>query len=447
VLCAAAVLFAVAFGAGACASLRFGRAAAAPPARNVILLIGDGLGAAALTMARNYHLGAAGRMHIDELPATGSCTTYAVTEEDPRRPDYVADSAASATALATGRKTSNRRVATEVGTDAPLPTVLELAQRAGFRTGLVSTSTLADATPAAFASHIDYRWCHGPASMSACPKSSSMFGGPGSIVEQLVETRPDVLFGGGRALFAQPIPAGPHAGRTVAQAAVARGYRVIETAADIATLAPGAPALGLFAEDNFTPIWLPSLASFPAGPAERCRPAERPADQPTLVQMLEAALRLLSPGDSEGPGFFLMAEAAMIDKRAHSADACGQIGETVELDRAVAVARSFAEKNPGTLLIVVGDHDHTPQIVDPKYAAYVPGMTTTLATADGAPMTIAYATSYFGMSQQHTGTQLPVFAFGPDADEVIGLIDQTDIFRIMLQRLGLDDAAAGRGAK
>lgn len=412
---------------------------AAPPAlRNVVLLVGDGLGVSALTMARNYHAGAAGRLAIDRLPVSGMCTTWAVDEEDPSRPDYVTDSSSSATAIATGRKTSNRRLSTAPSSGEPLETILEQAQRAGFRTGIVSTAHVADATPAAFAAHINFRWCFDPHSMTACPEFATTFGGPGSIVEQMVAKRPDVLFGGGARSFAQHVPAGPHAGATVLDAARAGGFRVVEGAAELAGLQPGAPVLGLFADDNFVPVWSGEKASFPPGPAGRCRPAAVPAAQPSLVAMLETALRLL--GDGAGPGFFLMAEAAMIDRQAHAADACGQIGETIEFDRAVAAARAFAERHPGTLLIVVGDHDHTPQIVDTKYAAVGPGITVTLETDEGAPMTVSWATSFFHLKQQHTGAQLPVYALGPGAEALDGLVDHTDVYRVMARHLGVSAA-------
>ncbi len=414
------------------------------PTPNVILLIADGLGAPGLTMARNYHVGANGRLAIDRLPVHGWCTTHAVREDDPARPDYVTDSAASATAIATGRKTSNRRLATEPQTDAAIPTILEQARDAGLRTGLVSTASLADATPAAFAAHVNYRWCYDPAMMAGCPTFTKMSGGLGSIVEQLVDARPDVLLGGGMGSFRQRIAAGPDAGRRVVEAARAAGYRVVDSADELGGLEPGAPVLGLFADGNLAPAWKPSLASFPPGEAERCEPGNRPPRQPSFTAMLEAALRHLEPAAADrAPGFFLMAEAAMIDKQAHVADACGQIGDTVEFDEGVALARAFAERHPGTLLIVVGDHDHTPQIVDPAYAEYSPGITTTLTTFDGSPMTIAYATSFFGLRQQHTGSQLPLVAMGPGAERLGGLVDHADLYHLMREHLGLARPAAG----
>jgi len=120
-------------------------------ARNIILFIGDGMGDSEITLARNYALGAAGRLALDTLPLTGAYTTYSVEENDPPLPNYVPDSAATGTAWATGSKTSNGRISTTAGTDRDLPTILEIAQQRGMRTGNITTAELTDATPAVLA--------------------------------------------------------------------------------------------------------------------------------------------------------------------------------------------------------------------------------------------------------------------------------------------------------
>src|ERR1051325_5683282 len=76
-------------------------------ARNVIMLLGDGMGDSEITIARNYQVGANGRLAMDSLPLTGEYTTYAVQKADPTKPDYVTDSAASGTGWSTGHKTYN----------------------------------------------------------------------------------------------------------------------------------------------------------------------------------------------------------------------------------------------------------------------------------------------------------------------------------------------------
>jgi alkaline phosphatase len=129
------------------------------------------MGDSEITIARNYHLGAAGRLNMDKLPLTGAYTTYALQESNPSLPDYVTDSAASGTGWSTGHKTSNGRISTVSGTKtvSPYKTILEIAKAAGYRTGDVSTAELTDATPAVLASHIDLRGCPGAGRYGSLP--------------------------------------------------------------------------------------------------------------------------------------------------------------------------------------------------------------------------------------------------------------------------------------
>jgi alkaline phosphatase len=177
-------------------------------AKNIILFIGDGMGDSEITAARNYHVGAGGRLALDTLPFTGTVTTFALQEGDPSKPDYVTDSAAGGTAWATGKKTSNGRISTSAKTDQPLKTILELAKELGYRTGNVSTAELTDATPAVLGAHVNSRRCQGPADMKDCDKYRKGAGGPGSIAEQLVDHKIDVLLGGGKQRFDQVIDGG-----------------------------------------------------------------------------------------------------------------------------------------------------------------------------------------------------------------------------------------------
>lgn len=126
-------------------------------------------------------------------------------------------------------------------------------------------------------------------------------------------------------------------------------------------------------------------------------------------------------------GFFLQVESASIDKRAHGRDACGQIGETAQLDDAVKVALDFAKKKGDTLVIVTADHAHAGQIVGGASA----GNDVRLRTADDRDMIIAYATRDGDGSERHTGATAPVAGYGPGAANISGLVDQTDLFFIM----------------
>ncbi len=166
----------------------------------------------------------------------------------------------------------------------------------------------------------------------------------------------------------------------------------------------------------------------------RARTPDRPATQPSLADMTSKAISLLDSKQSKG--FFLQVEGASIDKQDHAANACGQIGEAIDLDEAVQAALKFAKKDGHTTVIVTADHAHTSQIVEA--GSVTPGLTANLLTTEGSPLTLNYATAAAGGSQQHTGTQLRVAGYGPQAANVVGLTDQTDLFFTISRALKLD---------
>ncbi|MEO7273775.1 MAG: alkaline phosphatase [Vicinamibacterales bacterium] len=419
-------------------------------AKNVILLIGDGMGDSEITIARNYQQGANGRLRMDSLPLTGAYTTYALQESDPSLVDYVTDSAASGTGWATGYKTSNGRVSTFAGTGSAvteMPTILELAQRAGLRTGNVSTAEITDATPAVLDAHVNDRGCQGPANMANCGPFKKDNGGPGSIAEQTVDHHVNVVLGGGLARFQQTITGGRHKGKTVVQSAQLQGYEVVYDAGNL-DAARGDRVLGLFNLGNMSLEWTGLQATtfpgsgWPGG--QSCAENQRPANEPSLAQMTSKALELLTEQNRNGRdkgGFFLQVEGASIDKQDHVESPCQQIGETIAFDRAIRVALSFAETHPDTLIVVTADHAHTSQIVP------VPGneplgrpgtLSTLLTKGDHSLMTINYATRPHGQSQDHTGAQVRIAAQGPQAANVVGVTNQTDLFHTMARALGLE---------
>ncbi|CAI1734808.1 alkaline phosphatase [Serratia marcescens] len=406
--------------------------------KNVILLIGDGMGDSEITAARNYAEGAGGYFKgIDALPLTGQYTHYSLDKKT-HKPDYVTDSAASATAWATGVKTYNGALGVDVnGKDQP--TLLEIAKAAGKATGNVSTAELQDATPAALVSHVTSRKCYGPEETSEkCAANALENGGRGSITEQLLKTRADVTLGGGAKSFNQLAKSGEWQGKSLKDQAAAQGYQWVSNADELqaVTLAnQQKPLLGLFADGNMPVRWLGPKASYHGNldkPAVTCEnnPA-RTAATPTLAAMTDKAIALLKDNPN---GFFLQVEGASIDKQEHAANPCGQIGETVDLDEAVQKALAFARADGNTLVIVTADHAHSSQIVAAD--AKAPGLTQILTTKDGAPMTLSYGNSE-EESQGHTGTQLRVAAYGPHAANVVGLTDQTDLFFTMRDAMGI----------
>lgn len=407
--------------------------------RNVILLIGDGMGDSEITIARNYAEGAGGYFKgIDALPMTGHYTHYSL-ERESGKPNYVTDSAASATAWASGVKSYNGAIGVDIA-GKPHQTLLQRAKASGLATGNVSTAAIQDATPAAQMAHVSLRGCFGPVVTSkTCPENALENGGAGSITEQMLGTRADVVLGGGAASFAEKAAAGKWKGRTLQEQAQARGYRIVRSAAELETVSRAddrQPLLGLFAEGNMPVRWMGPRASHHGNidqPPITCEAnPERTAAIPTLAAMTRKAITLLN---SNPKGFFLQVEGASIDKQNHAANPCGQIGETVDLDEAVQAALTFAEADGHTLVIVTADHAHTSQIV--RNGTKVPGLTAALRTKDDAVMTISYGTAEEG-SQGHTGTQLRIAAYGPRAINVSGLLDQTDLHYIIRDALKLD---------
>lgn len=405
--------------------------------KNVILFIGDGTSESEITAARNYAEGASGYFKgLDVLPFTGSYTTYALDKND-QSIDYVTDSAASATAWAIGVKTYNNALGIDVY-GKPFDSILAIAKKAGFATGNVTTTELQDATPAALVAHVSLRSCYGPVAVSKnCPKDALENGGLGSITEQLLQTRADVTLGGGANTFKEVVKAGIYKDKTLLEQAKALNYQVIEDADGLAKITEAnqnKPVLGLFAGTNLEVSWSGPLAVSDGNkkPAEKCIPnANRPANTPSLKDMTAKAIELLNVNPK---GFFLQVESGSIDKQNHAANPCGQIGETVALDDAIQVALNYAKTHPQTLIIVTGDHAHTSQII--SNGANSPGRTASLITKDNAVMTMNYGTST-GNSQEHTGAQVRTAAYGPRAGNISGLLDQTDLFFIMRDALGI----------
>jgi alkaline phosphatase/streptomycin-6-phosphatase len=407
-------------------------------AKNVILLIGDGMGDSEITLARDYTVGANGRLNMDKFPLTGVYTTYAVHADGTS--DYVTDSAASGTGWATGTKTVNGRISKTPGTDKAVPTILELAQKSGYATGNVTTAELTDATPAVLDSHATDRSCQGPADMAKCPTDTIATGGPGSIAEQSVNHKVDVLFGGGKQRFDQKVTDGRYKGLKVTEQAQKLGYQVVTDSSGLKSVKSGKPVLGLFSSGNVPVEWTGKAAAVGGTDPQRCVTSNpnRPSTTPSLADTATKAIQLLEAKQKakhSSKGFFLQIEGASIDKQDHAADPCGQIGETAAFDRAVKVARAYAAKHPDTLVVTTADHGHTSQIV--PLEATPPGLSSTLVTNEGQQLKVNYSTNTPGQSQEHTGTEVRIAAQGPQAYRVLGVTNQTDLFTTIREALRL----------
>ena len=271
-------------------------ALAAPPPKNVILLVGDGMGPAHVTLLRQLR-GATPRMAT--MPVMGMMTTSCADH-------FVTDSAAAATALASGVKAIKRSLGRDAS-GAPQKTVLDLAEQAGKSTGLVTTAKFFDATPAAFASEAADRYQYA------------------LVIPQMFKRGAEVLAGTGATWFANnsitPLT-------TVASSA---GYRLITTRAELDSVT-GPRLIAVFPEQ-------PRDVDFPDAPL------------PVLARW---ALDKLS---ADPDGFFLLIEHEGVDSTSHDNDTPGVERSLISLDDAVGVALDFAAKNPGTLVVATADHE------------------------------------------------------------------------------------------
>ena len=429
-------------------------------AGNVILIIGDGMDDSQITIARNYLVGSRSKLLVDKLPLRSAVQVLTVDEDNPQQPLYVADSANSATSIATGAITSPGRIGTTAASDKDVINLVELVKQHSIKVGLVTTASITDATPASFYAHVNDRGCENPSAMVDFEKYAGLIvdcsqdlkanGGLGSISEQLIISGVDVALGGGMNHFT------PNAeGSTLSVLALAKeaGYTVIENADQLAGN-HGGKLLGLFSpstmpvrwygEDgrtaekpktSFMNLFHPMLGSVTYPEPMICEDNPDYAGMPSLASMSEVALAELT-NDAQTP-FFLMIESASIDKQAHERKACGSIGELQQLDEALAVALKFADTNPDTLILVTADHGHAAQILSERtiydvldLPIHSPGQVARITTPEGAVMTVNYATNNF-VSEEHTGVNVPLLSNSVGVGKIPGMITQPEIFNII----------------
>lgn len=433
-----------------------GAGSPAPP--KVVLIIGDGMDDQQITIARNYLAGYDGRLTLDELPYRGAVQVQTIDERTPSQPVYVADSANSATAMAAGVVTSTGRIATTAGADEDVTTIVELAQAAGFGTGIVSTASLTDATPASFVAHINRRLCQGPADMvtenermpafsADCSQDLKANGGRGSIAEQIAASPLDIALGGGAGYFGQ-IAEG-ETDKTVRDLARENGFELIDDESDLSGIERGVKVLGLFSRGTMPVAWRGTADAQAerigreAGAVElpepfTCEPNPGFAGMPTLAAMTRAALDHLD----DGRAFFLMIESASIDKQSHMRRPCGQIGELGQLDESLGLVLDYARVHPETLVLVTADHGQAAKLI-PERSVFAalnfasPGYFARLRTPEGGLMGINYATNDSPMQEDHSGVQVPLLASGRGVRDLPATLRQVDIFGIAARHLGL----------
>ena len=457
---------------------------------NVIYLLGDGMGRTHVSAARERYYGADGKLVMETLPNVGQNRTYSVEAnsgqpgESDFVPNYVTDSASAATAWASGVKTYNAALGVDAKGNVK-PTVMELAKKAGYRTGNVSTAEITDATPAGQMSHVLLRGCQGPNYSAAACQYPTVTGGtelPTSdvrvtpVADQIARNGvADVIMGGGLSRF----------DATDEQSLKAQGYTVlgspaaqrVATEQDLNRLKASKKGNKVFALYNKGNLTIER--------SKRLNPASAEAKEPNLAEMTRKSIELLDTNKGK-KGFYLQVEGALIDKRSHANDAAQTLGEIKAFDDAVKVALDFAKRDGNTLVIVTADHEcagfniiekgtftnaeaaNPPVNVDagnpannsnpsrPAGNTKDSSRSTGIVNGQGAndphnfaPATFRTADDPRGvkdgtpeaslwltyLSGNHTGADVPIYAYGWGSEQLQGTVENTDLFRIVTRAL------------
>jgi len=365
-------------------------------AKNIIFMVPDGMGLAVVTATRIALGGVDGPpLAFENLPQIGYQRTSSANST-------ITDSAAAAAAWACGEKYNNDVICSRADGSHPA-NVLELMQRRGKATGLVATSTITHATPAAFGAHVKTRKCES------------------EIARQyIVETKVDVLLGDGLNKFDAETPDAcqtvANGTAFVAEQAVPRGYAVVSNAAGLeaAVAAHSSKLLGLFkdpvdgyASDGMTPEYLRSPAN----------------TEPHLTEMATAALATLA---RDHDGFFLMVEGSQIDWAGHANNITYQLGEMEAFNDATKAVIDWVNASPArraqTLVVVVADHETGGFAINGPYGSLTPP----------EPITPGWTTD------DHTGSDTMIWSQGPGSERLGRALDNTDLYAVMVEaaRLG-----------
>jgi len=300
-----------------------------PTVKNVILLIGDGMGPAHVELT-GLCLGGS-ELAMEEMDETGPSymTTYSLDPDD-QTTHKITDSAAAGTAIATGYKTYNHAISVDFD-GKWLETVLERAEEEGKATGVITDVFIEDATPAVFTSHVEDREMYE------------------EIALQMANADVEVLMGAGRGYFL-PKGKGSHGGqrkdgRNLIDEMENMGYIYVDSAKELedaeVNLNEGDKLVGFF-------------GGLSAMAYDLDRQHDKTIKEPTLAEMTEKAIEVLSQDED---GFFLMVEGGILDWCSHNRDVAALVTETEAFDEAVEVAWDFAEWDEETLVVVTADHE------------------------------------------------------------------------------------------
>ena len=397
-------------------------AAGSALANSVIFFLGDGMGEAHRSAGTLFEVGPSGTLAMDDLPVVGLVGTNSVTPDE-----LVTDSAAAATAYATGVKTVNGAVGVDADGNT-VPNLIELAKAAGKSVGLVTTSQVTDASPACFAAHVLDRDLQS------------------EIARQYIEdAEVDVILGGGEDRWLPEGSAGAYPdnpdedpeeqsssdqGDLIARAQEL-GYTYVSDA-DGLDGATGPKLLGLFANEEM-------FQQRPEGEGDIYDPVV------TLDTMTAKAIEILSQNPN---GFFLFVEEEATDEFSHSNNSTYMLKGVSELNRAVQLGLDYATQAGDTLVLVTADHECGGLTVEGVDDSDESGDTEgdLAVSAEDGPFDVANSDYQFTLdwtTTGHTGVRVPLTATGPGSELLAGYYENTDVFVALVTVLGLDLPVGG----
>ena len=357
-------------------------------AKNIILLIADGMSLSQVTSYRLLKGGPDARLSMDKFPISGIVLTHSADA-------IVTDSASSATAFSTGQKTNNGALGLDQNKEV-LENLTEKIHDYGFVSSLISTSEITHATPAAFASHVDLRW-----------KTDE-------ISKQMMDSNVMTILGGGRHFFITEEMGGKREDGLNLMEQIRSSHTILtkkEELTDFDTSNKG-KVVGLFADEHLRDIERP----------------ENHSSEPTTSEMLDFAInRSLNFNQNGCRGFFIMVEGSQVDWAGHANNVDYLVQEMKDFDDAVSMAYKFAKENKDTLVVVTADHETGGLLIEPE--------TPTNYTSPEVKFSFNTGIGY----GSHTGVPVPVYAYGPGSQNFTGTLDNTDIYYAMVEALDLEN--------
>tara|TARA_B100000965_G_scaffold196415_1_gene164037 strand:- start:304 stop:1611 length:1308 start_codon:yes stop_codon:yes gene_type:complete len=355
-------------------------------ASNIILLIGDGMSISQISSYRLLKGGPNERISVDKFPVSGIVLTHSENA-------IVTDSASSATAYSTGVKTNNGALGLDKDMNV-LENLTETIHKYGFVSSLISTSEITHATPAAFASHVDLRW-----------KTDE-------ISKQMKESDVMTILGGGRHFFLPEEMGGKRDDGVDLLSEVKKSHTLLTNINELTNFdfSDNGKVMGLFADEHLRDIEKPENHSL----------------EPTSSEMLDFAIkRSLNFQDQGCNGFFIMVEGSQVDWAGHANNINYLKQEMKDFDEAVQQALDFAKTNKDTLVLVTADHETGGLLIEPELPADY--------TAEGVKFSFNTGIGY----GSHTGVPVPIYAYGPGSKNFTGTLDNTDVYRAMIEALDL----------